>query len=386
MSASTPISSRQLSPTNELEGLILKPFEDGGAGEYLHYDPIYDQIRQARLEDDPRFTQGVWKKELKHIDPDTIINLCTQVLTQRSKDLQLLAWLCEAWLVSHRLDDFVRGLDLMLKFIVQFWDILHPTDFEHRTHLFEWMDEAFNLRLFMFPLSKSIHAARSYAYYDYTTARSLENALRRDPKSAARFLSDAGKRGEPTLAEFRTALSTTPIDFLKETDKHLFDIETKIHELKKVLDPKMGKDAPSFHIILSTVKDIRVLLKEALDKQLPKVVVAPETPKPIESPKESPKGPISEKEGASPSPPTSPPSMLPSPQQGQASMPNNDRREAYQKLRDLSHLFEKLEPQSPTAAILKTISTWENKSFIEILNLFGQGGDSLSLFLKLIGK
>jgi hypothetical protein len=65
-------------------------------GANLRYDPAYDKIKEARREDDTSAPQGEWAHELKKADWPLVIKLCTDLLSNKTKDLQLAAWLTEA--------------------------------------------------------------------------------------------------------------------------------------------------------------------------------------------------------------------------------------------------------------------------------------------------
>jgi type VI secretion system protein ImpA len=71
------------------------------AGRDLRYEGLYDRVREARREDDASLPQGIWKAPLKRADWAEVSTLCEQALTHESKDLQLAAWLLEAWLAVH---------------------------------------------------------------------------------------------------------------------------------------------------------------------------------------------------------------------------------------------------------------------------------------------
>ena len=48
---------------------FLNPIsDDERCGVFLRYEPVYDQIQHARLEDDVRLSMGVWERDLKRAD------------------------------------------------------------------------------------------------------------------------------------------------------------------------------------------------------------------------------------------------------------------------------------------------------------------------------
>ena len=84
----------------DLPKLLTPISREKSAGDYLFYEGTYDQIQEARREDDAGLDQGVWTTDLKKADWGRVQNLCLDALLKRSKDIQLSAWLMEAWLHS----------------------------------------------------------------------------------------------------------------------------------------------------------------------------------------------------------------------------------------------------------------------------------------------
>lgn len=94
---SPPISSKERRTPN-LDDFLKNISSDNPTGPSLRYDPIYDDIRSARKEDDPRLSMGIWKTDIKHAQWNTVEALCTKALITQSKDLQIAAWLIESWI------------------------------------------------------------------------------------------------------------------------------------------------------------------------------------------------------------------------------------------------------------------------------------------------
>ncbi|HEY0064726.1 MAG TPA: type VI secretion system protein TssA [Telluria sp.] len=131
---------------------LLQPLVNGGpAGVALLHEPEYDAIASARQEDDPSLPRGVWTSELKRADWPAVVRLCEQALTERSKDLQVAAWLGEAWIALDGLAGGVRATQLLQGLCERFWDVLHPLprngDMEFRTAPFDWADEQWSSTL-----------------------------------------------------------------------------------------------------------------------------------------------------------------------------------------------------------------------------------------------
>jgi hypothetical protein len=92
-------------PLFDVVDALLKPLPgDEPTGTSARYDPVIAEIRIARESDDPSLPQGEWERPLKKADWSLVASLCIQTLSERSKDLQIAAWLSEAWIHQHQVD------------------------------------------------------------------------------------------------------------------------------------------------------------------------------------------------------------------------------------------------------------------------------------------
>ena len=70
---------------------FLQPIAEASpSGVDLRYDPVYDNIKEARRQDDD-LNQGAWQTERKLADYPKVINLAGTALKKKSKDLHLAA-------------------------------------------------------------------------------------------------------------------------------------------------------------------------------------------------------------------------------------------------------------------------------------------------------
>ncbi|HEY3738573.1 MAG TPA: type VI secretion system domain-containing protein [Bryobacteraceae bacterium] len=105
---------------------ILAPIPgDNPGGANLRYDPIAEKIKEARREEDELPT-GEWVAERKVADHKTVIKLATDVITTKSKDLQMAAWLTESLLKTQGFPGFNDGIGLVNGIVTIFWDSCYP--------------------------------------------------------------------------------------------------------------------------------------------------------------------------------------------------------------------------------------------------------------------
>ncbi|HYH86896.1 MAG TPA: type VI secretion system protein TssA, partial [Pyrinomonadaceae bacterium] len=198
----------------DLERLLEPISAERPAGEQLRYDGTYDRIREARREDDPRLSQGIYQSELKRADWPAVEALALEALTSRTKDLQLAAWLAESWLYLYGFAGAREGLALLAGLCERFWDGVHPEigedGFENRIAPIIWVNEKLSLKL------KQLHVSspqagdvEAYTYADWESACHLENLALRDPKGAQA----AEARGAVTTSKFHSSVMLTDRQF-----------------------------------------------------------------------------------------------------------------------------------------------------------------------------
>ncbi|WFO09274.1 type VI secretion system protein TssA [Edwardsiella ictaluri] len=106
---------------------LLAPIsEHHPAGEDISFDPLYDQIREARRADADYLGQGEWVSSLKQSNWAEVIRLASEALETRSKDLQLAVWLCEALVQRHGLPGLQEGLLLLDNLLEHYWAEMYP--------------------------------------------------------------------------------------------------------------------------------------------------------------------------------------------------------------------------------------------------------------------
>src|SRR5205085_3457300 len=83
-------------------GPLLAPVPGAApCGSSLRYDPAFLALRPSREEDDATLPMRECERPLKKADWRAVANDCLAMLT-RSKDLQLAAWLADAWTRQHQ--------------------------------------------------------------------------------------------------------------------------------------------------------------------------------------------------------------------------------------------------------------------------------------------
>lgn len=245
---------------------LLKPIaEDSPAGADLRYDPVYDAIREARREDDS-LNQGAWQTERKVADYPKVISLSTGALQNKSKDLQLAAWLVEATLRKEGFAGLAAGVQLCKGLVETFWDSLYPEaeegDLELRAAPLDWI----GLKLDE-PVRSTALNRDGHNWYQYTQSRTVgyeDQAKTPDQKKKRDKELKEGKL-EPEV--FDKSFAETPKAFYVTLEKNLDLCLSNVAALNKTCGEKFGDNAPSFGKLKEALEAVRHIAHALLTKK-----------------------------------------------------------------------------------------------------------------------
>jgi type VI secretion system protein ImpA len=363
MSSSAPI---------DIDALTAPLEERGGTGVYLRFDPVYRAIVEARREENPRLPQGVWVHDIKQADWMTVERLCSEILRDRSKDLQVACWLAEA--VVHRTGfaGLACGLRLLTTLCQRFWPELHPPiedgDLEPRLAPFEWLNQHFPVLLRNLPIVRSaIEPEKTYTWTDYANAQLLEGLRQRDPASVAR--SEAA--GALTLTAFAVAREQADLRFWEEIKASLQDAAKALADLNATLEQTCGRDAPGLSAIGEAIKDILNFISVALAERRPKLLDR-----------------LRRRNAAPTSPAAGAPVAAQPPASDEAPPPHNaplTREDAYAQLSEIADFLHGLEPHSPVPSLIRCAVRWGDLSFAELVTAFSSAGLDLGKVFEVLG-
>ena len=268
---------------------ILTPIPgDNPSGANLRHAPIYDQIKEARRQEDGG-TQGDWEHEIKTANYKAVVQLTQEAIATQSKDLQLAVWLAEALIYQDRLPGLSAGITLLRGLVESFWDSLYPEledgDAEFRATPLEWFGNYFDpskgsspaLAVRRIPITKS-----GLDWFQFKTSRSVPSEAEtqgNETKAEARKAALAEKKLSPE--EFDLAFRETPKTFYRELEADFKTASENVDALDSVCREKFGDVAPGFRELKRALEEVstsaRILLQEKL-KQDPDPVAPSEVP------------------------------------------------------------------------------------------------------------
>lgn len=341
---------------------------DNPSGVNLYYDAVYDQIKEARREDDPTLSQGIWETDLQKADWPLVEELVSRALMTQTKDLQLVGWLIEAWTARDHLQGFIKGITLMQKLIEAYWDTVYPqgegNDYERRMHVFEWLDTTLSRRLVMLSFFTDPFNNTSVSLADWIQANRLESTAKRSA-NPQKILQKAEQQQEKTIEKIHHILKAQSQIFLEDLLVTLQQALQKYEDFKMYLDSLCKEESrPAMNQVSEMLREGERFIKGGMVNLQGEKKEQPEM---FSSKAEA------DKE-ISPLQPVIPETIL------------NSRSQAYQLIDKISVFLQTVEPHSPTPVLLKRIATWENKSILEIFKEFGTTPDEWAMLTKFIEK
>ena len=246
---------------------LLKPIPgENPSGANLYYSPIFDKIKEARLEDDDSGPLGEYL-DRKKADFAAVIKLAGDTLANQSKDLQLAAWLAEAHLRRDGFAALPECLDLFYRLQETFWDTLYPPIEDGSPDLRatpqEWFAARCDYLLRRLPLT-----GNKLDWLKYRESRSVgyeEDAGSSDEKK--RIRQEAIDDGKMTAEEFDEALSDTPKSFYENLSSILDATLEASGKLATFCDQKYGPVSPNFAKLRGVLEEIQQAVRVLLARK-----------------------------------------------------------------------------------------------------------------------
>ena len=245
---------------------LLTPIPgDNPSGKNLRYDPETDKIKEARREE-LDLKQGDWKTTVKTADYPLVIKLCGEVLTKRSKDLQIAVWMIDALLKREGFSVLEPSFRFLQGLLAQFWDTLYPEiedgDLEIRAAPLEWLGTKLEEPIRLAPLT-----ANRLGWIAYQESRLVgyEEDANTDDKLEAR--NTRIKEGKVTPEQFDEAVAETPLNFYETADTALGDAAEALENLIAYCDTQFGDFSPNFLKLRSAIEDVQQTVRQLLTKK-----------------------------------------------------------------------------------------------------------------------
>jgi type VI secretion system protein ImpA len=261
--------------TIDIEAILAPLPGDNPAGEYLRYSPVYDEMQEARRADD-MLDRGDWQHEIKTSDWDRVLTLAREVLTEKTKDLQIAAWLLEALTYTEGFAGVKVGLTIITSFLRDFWEHLYPAieddDLEFRIGPLEFINDKLWLPIKQIPVTDSA-ATPGYSWMKWQESRqvgsekSTLNQYGDVDDDKKRLRQELIADGKLTAEEFDGAVAASSKAFYVALAEDVTACLARFAELDRIVDEKFGREAPRLAELKSSLEDCEQLVARILKEK-----------------------------------------------------------------------------------------------------------------------
>ncbi|MCK5794334.1 MAG: type VI secretion system ImpA family N-terminal domain-containing protein, partial [Anaerolineales bacterium] len=167
----------------EFDALMQPIKPDHPSGDDLRLDSgdtTFAQLDEMRLEIDPAIDPS---GNAKSADWSAVVSLSSEVLSTRTKDLELAAILTQGLVVEEGFQGLLTGLRLIRGLITDFWETVHPgwDDGEIiepiRARPLSWLGSSKDLLLAIKRVSLSAPiGAASHSWFEYEQSKRVDQA------------------------------------------------------------------------------------------------------------------------------------------------------------------------------------------------------------------
>ncbi|WP_144312328.1 type VI secretion system protein TssA [Terriglobus saanensis] len=241
--------------------------EDEPSGDSLRYDRIFDQIAEARAEEDETLPTGNWERQAKRADVSQVISLTCETLQNRSKDLWLAAWLGEASIRQEKWKALPESLNLLLRLQEEFWDSLYPEveegDLGLRIAPLQWAMTRYAALVYELPVT-----VEAFGFHVYQAARAIGYQADADQDEVARAARAAAiEQGKLTPEDLDVALAATSKSFYVSLVALFTETSEVLQNLHSFCEARYGDDGPSLVKIRTAVDEVGNLALSLLRKK-----------------------------------------------------------------------------------------------------------------------
>ena len=355
---------------------ILAPIRaDAPCGQFMRYDPQYLAIRHAREEDDAALPMGDWERPLKKADWKAVAMLCTNLLTKGSKDLQVAAWLCEAWIHVHQVEGFIAGTDILTGMVERFWEDVHPQieddDDDARASPFVWINDnlarTLLLNIVLVRVPECVPSVVTLAQWGQSLVQDVTDS------DDARVSSQLNER-PLTRSDITASAHGQNLTRLIQLQEQLSTAINKWDTLATLLDKKMKDNPPSVARVGDILRRLGRVASDLIDGRTPQKSEIKQAQPLLGEPVPSDDHGVNMQAGRN---------DLESFRVTGGTFAN--REEAYRHLEMVAKYLQTTEPHSPTPYLIKRAVAWGRMSLAELLQeAMHQDGD-IGRFYSFLG-
>ncbi|MDR3155790.1 MAG: type VI secretion system protein TssA [Holosporaceae bacterium] len=342
---------------------FLQPIPgENECGPYLKYDTLYDIIKELRRADDPNLTQGIWTINLKKANWPKVIELCSDALITKTKDLQVAVWLAEALICQNGFSGLDQSILLLQELCKKFWHGIHPlppdgdisssAGMQLRMIPFYFFEDKVTERVLLIPLTS--------AFDNMAPPRTLADWI------MARHNMHIKDKNGITIKEIKKSAQQTPLEFFQDIDEKLINITGHLKDLNDFLTELCGYDAPSFRKLCDYCEDIVTINAQNLSETQAKIQKAENRRAEEMRTADMPNATVYEVDHHDVT----------------YAVINGDNADmttdqAYNILDKVAEFFQRTQPQNPVSILIRIATIIRAKTFIELLETNTQNGTNI---------
>jgi type VI secretion system protein ImpA len=368
-------------PKMSVEDLLAPVSEDAPCGTSMRSEPLFTEIRLAREEDDASLSMRHWERPLKVADWPTIESRCSEAMAHQSKDLQIAAWLLEAWVRQYQLRGLLHGLKLLTGLIERYWEPLFPVmdddDVDARLAPFEWLNDSL-------PRTLKLHVSLVYMADRKPASLNLADWSK---MTKAELSQSAEGRYDDEIPENTLTRSLVIAYAAKLADAHVAkqknwvrQCQEELASLDAALRTRLANNSPSTSNISNVLDQIgRALHQIVPDHVNPSQVETTDTNHQEETQRPDTETVSEFSSGAVLDQPLEATSAI------AVTVGWQTREQAYKALESIAAFLHKTEPHSPTPYLIKRAVSWGQMTLPELMaEVIREEGD-LNKLINLLG-
>ncbi len=259
----------------DIDAILVPIPGDNPSGENLRYTSVYDKIQEARRADD-LLAQGDWQHEVKTSDWGAVHTLCIQALTEKTKDLQIAAWLLESLTVTQGFKGVTQGLGMINQLLSLFWDSMYPEieddDLDYRVGPLEFINDKLWFPIKEIPVTDPA-STQGFSWVKWQESRLV--GYEKDTQNQYGDTIDDKKKtrdeqiseGKLTAEDFDSAVAASSRAYYETLFEHTSECVESFSALDTIADDKFGKDAPRLAELKASLEDCHNFVTKAVKEK-----------------------------------------------------------------------------------------------------------------------
>lgn len=244
---------------------LLEPIPgDDICGTDVSFSVTFDEIREARRQDDASLAQGEWETDLKAAQWPRVKELCEDILSSQSKDMQVAAWYAEAMARLRGFEGLSLGLQVMDGLVNDFWEFCYPSydqdDLEERAGKIEWLNNQMPRVIREIPLTD--RGSGAYSWLKWEESRRIDNLGLKDQAAREQAIASGKLSGEV----FDRAVQASGRAYYEKLHACIQQAVIAANTLAERVDERFGVHAPSLKELIQAVLACDELVSKFLER------------------------------------------------------------------------------------------------------------------------